>query len=486
MRLSSKQRKKLFDALLGAFTPSAFDRLLLHHLDKRRYEIVSDSEDFQDVLDKVIEDAEKSNWVRELIEAALKERSTNEEIQRVAESLQPPAPGTEQFVLPDSKENLKKRAESVVLRNRRFRNALLIAVGLFILIAIAGTSLRTIKLPFRDNAIQPTQLTGIHFSFDPPSPVLLTVNSIEVKAIVLDKDDKVIDIPVSWVAKDEADYNFIEISQEGNTVKVSRKSEANVNLSDDLPLIIELIVKTKPTSGSDAVTDGINLIVRPMNSGALNKSEGNAPEQIHLSFVSTLAGSVTLANFASDPQLRRSLANPPAIKPIVYLIDTRVSRAVVYSQRTWDIGATNSHDIRTILGDLPIDSRIETVNPEWRGEKIILDANPDLIIIHYSCFYGHSNTYDNEKRFEEFLRYIAQANNRVQFLVYSRAKSIIEKEPYGERRYILPLYYERKLGITGLRNRIHPFNVQRDPRSFTDSGTALRLKSEVKRILRLP
>jgi hypothetical protein len=92
LNLRAKQRKELFNALLGAFTPSDFDRLLLHNLDKKRYEIVSSSEDFKDVLDKVIEDAEKNNWLRELVDEALKERSTNEALQKFVEEFRPPAP----------------------------------------------------------------------------------------------------------------------------------------------------------------------------------------------------------------------------------------------------------------------------------------------------------------------------------------------------------------------------------------------------------
>jgi hypothetical protein len=395
----------------------------------------------------------------------------------------------EQVVPPDSIESLKKRAERFVLkivypRNRRFRNALLVTVGLFLLISIVGTSLVTIRSLFPSKVEPTAQFTGIHFSFDPPSPVELIGNSIEVKAIVLDKDNQVIDVPVNWRAKEEADYNFIEIAQEGDTVKVTRKPEANGNLSDDLPLIIELIVKTEPASGS-VFTDGINVIVRPTHFGVLSKSGVYSQEQRHSSFGPTLAGNIALVNFALDPQIRPSTSPIPR-KPIVYLMDTRVSKYVVYSPRTWEIGATNSHDIRTILGDLPIDSRVEPVNPDWHGEDIILAAKPDLIIIHYSCFYGHSNTHDDDLRFEQFLRYIVKSDNQVQFLVYSRAKSIIEKEPSGQQRYLFPLTYERRLGIAGLRYRIHPFYVQPAAGSFTDSGTALSLKGEVKRILGLP
>lgn len=92
MKLSAKQRKELFDALLEAFTPNDFDRLLLHHLDKRRHEIVSDSVDFRDRIDKVIEDAEKSDWLRELVDAALKERPTNEGLRNFIEGFLPPSP----------------------------------------------------------------------------------------------------------------------------------------------------------------------------------------------------------------------------------------------------------------------------------------------------------------------------------------------------------------------------------------------------------
>ncbi len=397
----------------------------------------------------------------------------------------------EQIVPPDSIENLMKRAERFVLeivfpRNRKLRNALLITIGSLIVISIIGTSLITITSLFPDNETAPTPLTGIHFSFNPPSPIQLTNNDVEVKATVLDKDGKVVDLPVTWSVKHEADYSFISVSQEGNSVKVTRKPEANVKVSDDLPLIVELIVKTKPTNGSDEVfTDGINVILGNPNSKAFNESWSVIPQPLYASYDQKSADYLSFVSFSSNTQ-NKGKPKRIAAKPIVYLMDTRVSRNVVYSQGTWDLGATNAHDIREILRDLPIDSRVETVNPKWRGEQTILDANPALILIHYSCFYGHSNPHDDEKRFQEFLRYIVQTNRQVQFLVYSRSKNIIEKEPYGQHRYLFPLNYERRLEIPGLRNRIHPFYIQSIPGSFTDTGTSLSLKAEVKRILKLP
>ena len=92
MSFNPNHRRELFDALRDAFTPAQFKRLLLHHLDLRQEEIVSDSADFQEVLYEVIAEVERNDRSLQLVEAALKERPANEGLLKLCKILQPPPP----------------------------------------------------------------------------------------------------------------------------------------------------------------------------------------------------------------------------------------------------------------------------------------------------------------------------------------------------------------------------------------------------------
>jgi hypothetical protein len=176
-------------------------------------------------------------------------------------------------------------------------------------------------------------------------------------------------------------------------------------------------------------------------------------------------------------------ANPQGKKPVVYIMDNRDR---VYNAATKDSEATNAHDIDQLLRrlDIPMDTRVETVYPGWAREDVIVNADPDLIIIHWSCFmFKNTSLKRAENSFKQFVNYVARQRKKVHFLVYSRRKNIIQLEPGGGGRYLMPRYYEDKLGITGLRERIHPFHATPSMNSFQDEATRIRLKDEVRKIL---
>ena len=101
----------------------------------------------------------------------------------------------------------------------------------------------------------------LHLEFNPASPITLA-DSIEIKAIVLDEQNKIIDVPVSWKIKEDEDRIYINISQRENTVKVTRKPEVNLILSQDSLLIIELIAKVRPLSNKQTLlVDGVYILI---------------------------------------------------------------------------------------------------------------------------------------------------------------------------------------------------------------------------------
>jgi hypothetical protein len=69
-RLSPTQRKSLYEALLDAFNLRDLERMLLFHLGKRLYDLVSPNASPMEVVFKTIQIAEMENWTADLVRAA--------------------------------------------------------------------------------------------------------------------------------------------------------------------------------------------------------------------------------------------------------------------------------------------------------------------------------------------------------------------------------------------------------------------------------
>jgi hypothetical protein len=344
------------------------------------------------------------------------------------------------------------------------------------------------------------------FDFNPPSPVTLTGDNIEITASIKDKSNNNLTVPISWELKDSSDSRYIDIYQRGNTVRIIKKAGAAAAADDGSPLVIGLAVSAQQR-GRD-LTDEINLIVPPAKtSGALDERllTPPPPAQPHIIEESLASLMLTELGGVLPPVSRLALSQGVGITfqvlrsggaagratktPVVYIMD---NRSRVYSAVTDKNKATNANDIDLIIRDLPIDSRVETVSPEWHREQAIVNADPDLIIMHWHTFcFKTSNCNSNEDRFPQFLAYVAKARRNVKFLVYSRVRSIEDREPYGKKRYLFIQKYKEQLRRDGLEiddviDRVYPFHVQSTPNSFCTPATALSLKSEVRRLLSLP
>jgi hypothetical protein len=131
----------------------------------------------------------------------------------------------------------------------------------------------------------------------------------------------------------------------------------------------------------------------------------------------------------------------------------------------------------------------ENTSPMWHREEQVRQQNPDLIISHLSCFLDQRVSSErairdhlfniSHTRLSGFFGYLATANPRTKFLVYSRGRlwtgrdgekwtgDVIARFPQLERRLFLTT-------ITG-----------GDKASFRDPATTQQLRAQVGEILGL-
>jgi len=125
----------------------------------------------------------------------------------------------------------------------------------------------------------------------------------------------------------------------------------------------------------------------------------------------------------------RTSGPPPNATPIIVLMDSTHPERI-YDPVTRANGGTNADDLTDLLHDLPVVLLKENTTWTWHREDEVLRQRPDLIVAHRSCFYVPSGIKDEQferafyarasDKFEMFLGYIALANPRTKFIVYSR------------------------------------------------------------------
>ena len=124
---------------------------------------------------------------------------------------------------------------------------------------------------------------------------------------------------------------------------------------------------------------------------------------------------------------------PLPVLPVVVMMDSPHPQRV-YDPITLRAGGTNADDLSDLLGDLPLSLIKETTGTTWHREDQVFRRNPDLILVHRSCFYDATLLGDpalDEKyaariyppaadKLENLLGYVALGNPRTRFVVYSR------------------------------------------------------------------
>jgi hypothetical protein len=192
----------------------------------------------------------------------------------------------------------------------------------------------------------------------------------------------------------------------------------------------------------------------------------------------------------SDERPKGSLPSPASPHAVsgarkkVVLMDSTLPD-LVFDDKTQASGRTNADDITDILSDLNIDIVKENTSINWRREEQVRRMDPDLIIIHFSCFYPTTDNRDAAKKFRSFLEYMW--DSRARFLVYTRAEAnavgnvsirgckLSSTITSCEKH--LTSYWQDRIVAIGIAGGVVA--------SFQDSETRNRLKLLVKSILKL-
>lgn len=176
------------------------------------------------------------------------------------------------------------------------------------------------------------------------------------------------------------------------------------------------------------------------------------------------------------------------LKPLVISMDSpnnKEREENIYDPRTRRDGRTNSDDIEDALKHLDILFMKEITSQYWDRWEQIKRFNPDLILIHYSCFYPNSSM-DESGRFDMFLNRIQ--NSETQILVYSRQPQFKKDE------YIRNWVRQKENEYPGLKRKLHVFimfpetdlEVQNSQfSSFRHMTTKGDLQGKVKELLKM-
>ena len=119
----------------------------------------------------------------------------------------------------------------------------------------------------------------------------------------------------------------------------------------------------------------------------------------------------------------------PAGLPVIVLMDS-THPLRIYDPATRAEGGTNADDLTNVLRSLPVVLVKENTSATWNREDEVLRQDPQLIVIHRSCFWDATPGGDRElggitrplayDKFDMFIGYIGQGNPRTRFFVYSR------------------------------------------------------------------
>jgi len=182
-----------------------------------------------------------------------------------------------------------------------------------------------------------------------------------------------------------------------------------------------------------------------------------------------------LSRFGGDPTGTR----------VVVLMDSTHPRRI-YDPATRAEGGTNADDLTDVLRELPVVLVKENTHVTWHREDEILRQNPELIVVHRSCFYDATFLGDPDldlkiypfaaNKFDLFLAYIGLGNPRTKFLVYSRRSWANETE---RAQWVQSV----EARFPALRGRVNAWMVPLDRATFRDPTTAAEIRKQVETLL---
>ena len=185
----------------------------------------------------------------------------------------------------------------------------------------------------------------------------------------------------------------------------------------------------------------------------------------------------------------RDPAPPPNSPPVVVLMD---SQGRTYDAATKAAGNTNADDISEALRDLPVVLIKENTGSMWVREEQVIRQNPDLVVSHLSCLLDERMANADQpledhlfdvaaNRLKLFLGYLATANPRTRFVVYSRSR-------FDEKAKADAWVEEVVARFPMLKGRVSTFSMPggRASATFRDAATAQMLRTQVRELLALP
>jgi Protein kinase domain len=209
--------------------------------------------------------------------------------------------------------------------------------------------------------------------------------------------------------------------------------------------------------------------------------------RVHAVWATVAIALALLAWFGRPPRPRTPPPNP---RPVIVLMDSPLPGRV-YDPRTEAAGGTNADDLTDALRTLPVVIQKETTSPLWHREDQVVRQNPDLVVSHLSCLYdsrvgeGLKAVEDHvfalaQSRLVLYFGYVAEADPRTRFLVYSRAQF---GNASAEQRWVS----ESEARLPVLRGRIYAFTVPAGPEraTFRNPDTARLIRQRVSEILGL-
>ena len=144
---------------------------------------------------------------------------------------------------------------------------------------------------------------------------------------------------------------------------------------------------------------------------------------------------------------------------------------VVYRSPDREAGTTNFEDLDDLLRGLPgFNLRIvrELTNPTWLRDDAVRQQDPDLIIMHASCFYSETTPADPSERLVSFIQ--GMAPTKAKFLIYSRDPA--SEEPLARLRQLS--MFKDRLSFYNVRGAAEgSFRAPRNAREFKALVTTL-------------
>jgi hypothetical protein len=107
----------------------------------------------------------------------------------------------------------------------------------------------------------------------------------------------------------------------------------------------------------------------------------------------------------------------------VIIMDSK-NKNVVYDYSVYKNGGSNATEIEEIISPLNVTTRVINTSISWLSTdniSLIIDENPDLIIIHTSAFFDRSEP-GSTKIYDDLITFLKRISNRTDsnILIYSR------------------------------------------------------------------